>query len=83
MPLGLTQRSLADAIDVPYRRVSDVVNARRSVTPGLALRLAKYLGTSAELWLNLQERWDLYHAARTEAEVLRRIRPVQRSRRAA
>ncbi|MFN8178035.1 MAG: HigA family addiction module antitoxin [bacterium] len=82
-PLGLTQRSLADAIDVPRRRVKDVVNARRSVTPGLALRLAKYLGTSAELWLNLQERWDLYHAARTEAEVLRRIRPVQRSRRVA
>src|SRR5262249_53212647 len=56
VPLGLTQRSLAAAISLPYQRVNELVNGRRSVTAPTALRLARYLGTSPEMWLNLQER---------------------------
>lgn len=82
-PMGLTQRDLAEGIRVPYQRVNELVNGRRGVTPSTALRLSKYLGTSPEVWLNLQQRWDLYHAQRAEADALGKIKAVRRSRRAA
>ena len=74
-PRHLTQRELADAIHVPYQRVNDIVNGRRGVTPSTALRLAKYLGTSADFWMNLQLRWDLYFAQEVETEQLKAIEP--------
>lgn len=74
-PMGLTQRELADAIHVPYQRVNELVNGRRGVTPSTALRLAKFLGTSPDFWMNLQLRWDLYFAQREETRVLKSIRP--------
>jgi len=73
-PMGLTQRQLADGIRVPYQRVNELVNGRRGVTPSTALRLAKFLGTTPGLWMNLQLRWDLHHAQRAEAEELKQIR---------
>jgi addiction module HigA family antidote len=74
-PMGLTQRELADAIHVPYQRVNELVNGRRGVTPSTALRLAKFLGTSADFWMNLQLRWDLYFAQQEEIRILKSIRP--------
>ena len=76
--MGLTQRELADAISVPYQRINELVNGRRGMTPGTALRLAKYFGTSPDFWMNLQLRWDLYHAEQTEAKQLQQIRPYAR-----
>ncbi len=73
-PLGLTQRELADAIQVPYQRINEIVNGRRSVTPSTALRLAKFFGMSADFWINLQLRWDLYHTQQAEQETLKSIR---------
>lgn len=73
-PMGLTQRHLADAIQVPYQRINELINRRRGVTPSTALRLAQFFGTSAGFWMNLQLRWDLYHAQQTEAEALSAIR---------
>jgi addiction module HigA family antidote len=72
-PMELTQRDLADAIAVPYQRVNEIVNGRRGITPSTALRLSTYFGTSTDFWMNLQLRWDLYHAREAEAEVLRKI----------
>jgi len=72
-PLGVSQRELADAIVVPYQRVNEIVNGRRGVTPSTALRLAQFLGTSSDFWMNLQLRWDLYHAQRAEADTLKTI----------
>ncbi len=74
-PMGLTQRQLADALQVPYQRINELVHGKRGVTPGTALRLARFFGTSAEFWMNLQLRWDLYHAEQSEQEALRSIRP--------
>jgi len=76
-PLGITQRELADAIYVPYQRVNELVNGRRGVTPSTALRLAQYFGTSPGYWMNLQLRWDLYHARREEAAELKRIQQLK------
>jgi addiction module HigA family antidote len=72
-PMGLSQRELADAIAVPYQRVNEIVNGRRGVTPSTALRLSTYFGTSTDLWMNLQLRWDLYHAREAEADILKKI----------
>lgn len=78
VPLGVTQRELADAIHVPYQRVNEIVNRRRGVTPATALRLARFFGTSVDLWMSLQQRWDLYHAMRSESAELKAIRPLDR-----
>jgi addiction module HigA family antidote len=74
-PLGLTQRELADSIHVPYQRINEVINGKRGMTPGTALRLEKFLGMSASFWLNLQLRWDLYFAQQAEQEELAAISP--------
>ena len=66
-PMQITQRELANAIHVPYQRVNELVNQKRGVTPSTALRLGKFFGVSADFWLNLQIRWDLYKAQQTEA----------------
>jgi len=76
-PLGLSQRDLANGIRVPYQRVNEIVRGRRGITPSTALRLARFLGTSPDFWLNLQLRWDLYHAQQAEAAELREIRQVR------
>ena len=75
LPLKMTQRDLANEIQVPYQRVNEVVRGKRSVTPSTALRLSRFLGTSPGFWMNLQLRWDLYLAQRAEAEQIERIRP--------
>ena len=62
VPLGISQRDLADALYVPYQRINELVNKKRGVTPSTALRLAKFFGVSADFWLNLQARCDLYQA---------------------
>ncbi len=74
-PMNLTQRELADAIRVPYQRVNEIINGKRGVTPATALRLARFFGMSAGFWMNLQLRWDLYHAQQQEAEALDAIQP--------
>ena len=76
-PMSLTQRELATGIRVPYQRVNELVRKRRGVTPSTALRLGKFFGTSPSFWMNLQLRWDLYHAERSEARQLAEIRRVQ------
>lgn len=76
LPMALTQRDLADGIRVPYQRINELVNGKRGITPSTALRLAKFLGNSPEFWLNLQTRWDLFHATRKEAADLQKIQPV-------
>jgi len=75
-PMELTQRELADAIHVPYQRVNDIVNGRRGVTPSTALRLAKFFNMSADFWMNLQIRWDMYFAQQDESAVLKTIEPL-------
>ena len=75
-PMGLSQRELADAIHVPYQRINEVINGRRGITPSTALRLSKFFGVSADFWMNLQLRWDLYFAQESEIDELRSIKPI-------
>lgn len=75
-PMGLTQQELANAIHVPFQRVNEIVRGRRAVTTSTALRLARYFGTSAGFWMNLQLRYDLYETERSEQEALEEIEPL-------
>ena len=77
IPMGLTQQDLALAIQVPYQRVNELVNRRRGITPSTALRLARFFGNSAAFWMNLQLRWDLYHAQRDEDKALKQIKKLK------
>jgi addiction module HigA family antidote len=74
-PMGISQRDLADNIHVPYQRINEIVNGRRGITPSTALRLAKFFNMSADFWMNLQLRWDLYFAQQAENKVLNTIHP--------
>ncbi|MCK5477854.1 MAG: HigA family addiction module antidote protein [Methylococcales bacterium] len=73
VPMNITQRELAEAIHVPYQRINELVNQKRGVTPSTALRLAKFFGISPEFWLNLQMRWELYKAQKTENKEIESI----------
>ena len=83
IPMGITQRELANAIHVPYQRVNEIVNKRRGMTPSTALRLAKFLGMSEDFWMSLQLRWDLFKAKQVEVKELRAIKPFYVSHNAA
>ena len=61
-PHGLSQNRLVRDIDVNPARINDIVHGRSAITAAIALRLAKYFGTSPALWLNLQCDYDLRRA---------------------
>jgi antitoxin HigA-1 len=58
-PNGISQNRLARDLDVNPARVNDIVHGRSAITAPLALRLAKYFGTTPELWMNLQASYEL------------------------
>ena len=75
-PMGITQRELANAINVPYQRVNEIINGKRGITPSTALRLAKFFRVSPDFWMNIQLRWDLYCAKKSELDTLKMIKPL-------
>ena len=77
-PLGISQALLATTIGVSYVRLNEIVNGRRSLTADTALRLARALGTSPELWLNPQRSWDLWGAISHHIPVRRLPFPCNR-----
>jgi len=83
VPMNISQRDLADAIHVPYQRVNELVNKKRGITPSTALRLAKFFGMSADFWLNMQMRWELFKAKNTEENELDSIQDYQHAQRIA
>jgi addiction module HigA family antidote len=64
---GVSVNRLARDLRVPPTRISEIVNERRAITPDTALRLARYFGTTAEFWINLQTAHDL-DVARTSLQ---------------
>ena len=58
-PMGISQYRLAKDINVPPRRINEIVLGKRAITPDTALRLSLYFGLSERFWLNLQTRYDL------------------------
>jgi len=75
-PLGVSQYRLAKAVDVPARRINEIVHGQRRITADTALRLSRYFGTSERFWLNLQARYDLETEKDRLGAALEGIRPL-------
>jgi len=62
VPMGLTAYRLSKSIGVPQTRIAEILKGERSITADTAHRLSRFFGTSAQLWLNLQNQYDLEKA---------------------
>lgn len=73
-PIGLTQSQLAEWIGVERRRINEIVGGKREITPDTAMRLGKYFGVSPQFWMNLQVRYNLWHAQAERGKEYARIK---------
>jgi addiction module HigA family antidote len=79
IPLNMSSHALAIELRVPATRINDIVRERRGITPDTALRLARYFGTTAQFWLNLQSSYDLKQAELEDGKrIEQEIRPLER-----
>ena len=78
-PLGLTQGDLAEAMGVPRKHVNELCNNRRAITADTGLMLARVFGNSADFWLNVQRRSDVWNALDSpeRRKRIERARPVR------
>ncbi len=63
-PLSISIKDMAGNLGVSRKTLSKIINARGSVTPEMALRLSRAFDTTPDLWMNLQKKYDLWHAER-------------------
>lgn len=83
-PLGVSQLKFAKQIGVGYPRLNEIINGKRAVTPDTAMRFARALGTSAQVWLNLQTVVDLYDAQHSPGvRAINKIKPLVELKRTA
>jgi addiction module HigA family antidote len=75
-PMGLSQYRVAKEIDVPARRINEIVHGKRAISADTALRLSRYFGLSDAYWLNLQGLYDLQLAKEQLLDILDSIEPV-------
>lgn len=75
-PFGLTQTELATRLHTSFRAVNEIVNKKRGVTPEMALRLSRCFGTTPELWMNLQTKYDIYKAYKKKEDDLESIEEI-------
>src|SRR5262249_12645981 len=80
-PMEVTQTQLAEHIGDHLPKINDIVNGRRGVSPVMAWKLSRALGTSPEFWINLQMAYDLAKA-REEAPAIKPIKPIKPIKRA-
>jgi antitoxin HigA-1 len=74
---GLTIAGFAKAIGVSRQTVNELLRERRSLSPGMALRLSRYFGNSPQFWLNAQQAVDLWKASRDIKKEIERIKPLE------
>lgn len=76
-PRGLSQNALARALNVPPRRINEIVLEKRGITADTALRLGRYFGTSAEMWAGLQADYDLRRVRYQKTQTIEReVQPL-------
>jgi addiction module HigA family antidote len=78
VPMKLTPYALAQACGVPRTRIERLAREETPVTADTALRLARYFGTTAQLWMGMQAQYDLERAEDAAAAALRKIKPRER-----
>jgi len=75
-PMALSQNALARVVDVPPRRINEIVLGKRAITADTAIRLARAFGTSEQFWMGLQTDYALEEARKKVASGIKKIRPV-------
>jgi addiction module HigA family antidote len=78
-PLGITAYRLSKDTFIPQTRVSEILKGNRRITADTALRLSKYLGTSAKFWLGLQDDYDLEEESISKKQSFKNIKPIDNS----
>ena len=73
IPLKITQSKLASDLYTSFRAINELVNEKRGITTEMSLKLSKYFGTSPQLWLNLQNQFDLYKVLNKKRDELKEI----------
>ena len=76
--LGMSAAELARQLDVPTNRVTEILNGRRAITGDTALRLAHFLGTTAEFWLNLQSLYEIRVAQKKAGKSIKGLPTLKR-----
>jgi len=76
--LSLSQTELASALGTTFRTINEIINEKRSISTEMAIKLSKFFGTSIELWLNLQNQYDVYKIYNKKKEVIGKVRPFKR-----
>ncbi len=74
-PLNISGYALAKALSVPAQGISDIILGKRGISADMALRLAKFFGTSEEFWMNLQSAYELAVARKAAKKAVQKIRP--------
>ena len=76
-PLGISQYRLAKEMHVYPRKINEIVHGKRAITADTALRLSRYFGTTAELWMNLQAHYELELARdQVESKIWAEVQPL-------
>ena len=79
-PLDMRQTDLAASLRIPLQRLNLILNGKRGITPDTAYRLARYFGTSVELWMGMQQDWDIRSARDAGiAKTIAKIVPLRRT----
>ncbi|MBU1447777.1 MAG: HigA family addiction module antidote protein [Gammaproteobacteria bacterium] len=76
IPMGISQTRLANSINVPPRRINEIVLGKRGITADTALRLSKVFGTSVQFWMGLQDEYELREASATIQDQLDQMLPL-------
>lgn len=78
-PMNVSQSQLARDIDVPHRRINEIVQGKRAITPDTAMRLSVYFGTTAQFWMNLQVNYDLRIISKEREDVYDKLPNISKA----
>ena len=76
-PLNISQTKLAKELHTSFRAINEIINTKRGITTEMALKLAKFFGTTPQLWLNLQNSYDLYKVSKKKSDILDSIHSIK------
>jgi len=74
----ISQTELASELGTTFRTINEIVNEKRNISPEMALKLSRYFSTDIELWLHLQNKFDVYKIYLKKQEAINKIKPMKR-----
>ena len=76
--LNISQTELASALGTTFRTINEIINEKRNISTEIAIKLSRFFRTSIELWLNLQNQYDIYRIYNKKKEMIDKVRPLKR-----